>query len=184
LVPFGENGSESTDVVPAEYLRNNDDGYLIYDIPDRAGGWMETSPDAHTDYVGNINTKLKGKLKPLIRFIKAWKYYRNVQMYSFYLEMKVARYALTEKSILYSIDIAQIFRLLLNEELSAMRDPARVSGYIYPCFSESMKEDALSKIETALRRADNAWEAEHKGKIQEAFYWWRLLFDDQFPSYG
>jgi hypothetical protein len=184
LVPFGESGSESTDIVPAEYLRKNDNGYMIYDIPDRAGGWMETSPDAQTAYVGDINTRLKGKVKALVRFIKAWKYYRNVQMYSFYLEMKVARYASTEKSILYSIDIGQIFRLLVKEELSAMQDPTGVSGYIYPCFSESMKKDALSKIETALVRAEKAWEAERQGKMQDAFYWWGLLFNDQFPSYG
>ncbi len=104
-----------------------------------------------------------GKVKPLIRFIKAWKYYKNVQMYSFYLEMKVARYAATEKSILYSIDMKRIFNALLTEGLTAMQDPTGVSGYIYPCFSKTMKDDALSKIETALSRAEKAYEAEDKG---------------------
>src|SRR6266508_4336815 len=183
-VPFGEDASESTDVVPAEYLGKNDDGYMIYDIADRSGGWMQTSPDAHTAYVSDINTKLSGKLKPLIRFVKAWKYYKNVPLYSFYLEMKVARYASDESSIVYSIDLKRIFRLLANEELSAMQDPTGVSGYIYPCFSEAMKDDALSKIDTALSRAEKACEAENDEEVEDTFYWWNLLFDGEFPSYG
>lgn len=183
-VPFGENSSESTDVVPAEYLRKDENDFLIYDIPDRSGGWMETSPDAHTAYVSDINDALNRKVKRLIRFMKAWKYYKNVQMYSFYLEMKVARYAYGEKSIIYSIDLKRIFRMLANEELSAMQDPTGISGYIYPCFSDAMKEDALSKIDTALSRAEKACEAENNENIKDAFYWWDLLFDGEFPSYG
>lgn len=183
-IPFGDEASESTDVVPAEYLRNNPDGYMIYDIPDRTRGWMETSPDAHTAYVNDINDALNNKVKPLIRFMKAWKYYKNVQMYSFYLEMKVARYAYGEKSIVYSIDLEGLFRMLANEELSAMQDPTGISGYIYPCFSDTMKKDALSKIDTALSRAEKAREAEVNGNIKDSFYWWDLLFDGEFPSYG
>jgi SMODS domain-containing protein len=184
LVPFGDNNSESTDVVPAEYLGTNDDGYMIYDIADRSGGWMQTSPDAHTAYVSNINSDLSGKLKPLIRFVKAWKYYKKVPLYSFYLEMKVARYASGESSIIYPIDLKRIFRMFANEELAAMQDPTGVSGYIYPCFSETMKDDALSKIDTALTRAEKACEAEDDDEIEDAFYWWDLLFDYEFPVYG
>lgn len=183
-VPFGEDESESTDVVPAEYLGKNDDGYMIYDIADRSGGWMQTSPDAHTAYVSDINDTLSSKLKPLIRFVKAWKYYKKVPLYSFHLEMKVARYASDESSIIYSIDLKRIFRLLANSELSAMQDPTGVSGYIYPCFSEAMKDDALSKIDTALSRAEKACEAEDDEEVEDAFYWWNLLFDGEFPSYG
>jgi Second Messenger Oligonucleotide or Dinucleotide Synthetase domain len=183
-VPFGDDNSESTDVVPAEYMGKKDDGYMIYDIADRSGGWMKTSPDAHTAYVSDINDNLNSKLKPLIRFAKAWKYYKRVPLYSFYLEMKIARYASEESSIIYSIDLKRIFRLLANEELSAMQDPTGVSGYIYPCFSDAMKDDALSKIETALSRAEKACDAENDDEIKDAFYWWDLLFDGEFPSYG
>ncbi len=66
--------------------------------------------------------------------------------------------------------------MLANEELSAMQDPTGLSGYIYPCFSDAMKEDALSKIDTALSRAEKACEAEDNENIKDAFYWWHLLF--------
>jgi len=32
-------------------------------------------------------------------------------------------------------------------------------------------------------RAEKAWEAADKGKIDVAFDWWRLLFNNEFPTY-
>ena len=145
---------------------------------------MRTSPDANNKYVATINAELGQKVKPLIRFIKTWKYYKTVPLYSFYLEMQVARYASKENSILYSIDVKNIFKLLRDNELAAMQDPVGISGYIYPAFSEAMKTDALSKINTALTRAEKAREAEDAGRIKDAFYWWDLVFDGYFPAYG
>jgi hypothetical protein len=183
-LPFGTDASESTDVVPAEYVGKDQYENLVYEIPDRSGGWMRTSPDAHNNYVANVNANLGQKVKPLIRFIKAWKYYRNVPLYSFYLEMQVARYASKESSIIYSIDVKNVFKLLWDNQLAAMQDPTGISGYIYPAFSEAMKADALSKISTALSRAEKAREAEEAGRVGDAFDWWDLVFDDSFPAYG
>ena len=70
VVPFGNTHAETTEIVPADYLRENN-GYKIYDIADCTGGWMNASPDAHNAYVRYIDDKLSGKVKPLIRFIKA-----------------------------------------------------------------------------------------------------------------
>jgi hypothetical protein len=183
-VPFGSAGSESTDVVPADYIKTDQNGYLIYEIPDRTGGWMKTSPDAHNAYVSYWNDQLGAKVKPLVRFIKAWKYYKTTPLYSFYLEMFVARYASKEKAIVYSIDVRNVFKQLWDNQLSAMQDPMGISGYIYPCYSDAMKRDALSKIDTALGRAEKARDAELNGNIKAAFYWWDLLFDGKFPAYG
>src|SRR5258708_15318562 len=183
LVPFGRDASESTEVVPADYIETNKDGHFIYEIADRAGGWMKTSPDAHNAYVAKINEKIGGKVKPLIRFLKAWKYYKNVPILSFYLELRVAKYAEGETSIVYSIDIKNILKLLSDSKLAAMQDPAGISGYIYPCSTDAKKDDALSKLSTALTRAQNARDAEAADKIKDAFDWWDLLYDNKFPSY-
>lgn len=183
-IPFGNNGSESTDVVPADFIKRDEHGFHIYEIPNRSGGWMKTSPDLHNAYVDYINGELGGKLKPLIRFVKAWKYYKQAPIFSFYLEMFVTRYASEEKVIVYSIDVKNVLSQLWEKQLSAMQDPMGVSGYIYPCVSDAKKIEALSKIETALSRAEKARQAESNDKIEDAFYWWNLLFDDEFPSYG
>ncbi len=145
---------------------------------------MKSSPDAHNAYVAVVDGKLSNKVKPLVRFLKAWKYYRNVPIHSFYLELRVTEYASKEKSIIYSIDIKNIFKKLWDSQLAAIQDPMGVSGYIYPCLSELKKADALSKLKSALDRTEKAREVESAEKIADAFNWWDLVFDGHFPAYG
>lgn len=182
VVPLGLVAAETTEVVPADHVGDRN-GYKIYDIADCSGGWMKASPDAHNEYVRYVDSKLNGKLKPLIRFLKAWKYLRDVPISSFYLELRVAKYASEEKSIVYDIDVKRVLRQLWDGDLANMQDPMGISGYISACKSEAPREDALSKLTTAVTRAEKACEAASKGCIQDAFSWWRLLFNNEFPTY-
>ena len=76
-----------------------------------------------------------------------------------------------------------VLKLLSDNKLAAMQDPAGISGLIYPCSTDAKKEDALSKLSTALDRAQKAREEEEAGKIKEAFEWWGKLYYYEFPSY-
>lgn len=183
ICTFGSGGVENTEIVPADYVKIVN-GYKVYEIPDRNGGWMNASPLAHNTYVSSVNDKLNKKVKPLIRFLKAWKYYNNVPISSFYLEIRVAKYASNETSIIYSIDVKNILKFLLDNDLPAIIDPTGISGYIYPCSTDTKKADTISKLRTALTRAEKAKEAEENGKILDAFYWWNLLYNNNFPKYS
>jgi hypothetical protein len=182
VVPFGSKKSETTEIVPGDYLKE-DSGFKVYDIPDCSGGWMHASPDAHNAYVRSVDIKLGGKVKPLIRFIKAWRYFRSVPISSFYLELRVAKYANGESSIVYDIDIKRILCQLRDCKLASMQDPMGVSGYISACKSQALLDDANSKLDTAAKRAEKAREATGKGDILNAFAWWSLLYNNEFPSY-
>lgn len=182
VIPFGTNGQETTEVVPADYVRK-ENGNNVYDIANSAKGWMKSSPDTHNAYVRDINANLNNKVKPLIRFIKAWKFFRNLPILSFYLELRVTKYAEGEKSIVYSIDILNFLKYLSDNSLPAIQDPTGISGLIYPCNTDTQREDALSKLSTAVTRASNARDAENSGNIKDAFYWWNLLYDGNFPAY-
>jgi hypothetical protein len=182
VCPFGTSASETTEVVPADYA-GEANGYKLYDIPDCAGGWMKASPDAHNDYVRTIDNKLNNKVKPLIRFIKAWKYFRQVPISSFYLELRVAKYASGETSIVYDIDVKNILCRFRDSGLADMQDPMGVSGYISACKSQAALEDALSKLDTAATRAEKAREAASSERTSEAFDYWRLLYNYEFPTY-
>ena len=182
VVPFGTDARETTEVTPADYLRTSN-GFKIYDIPDCSGEWMEASPDAHNDYVRTVDHNLSNKAKPLIRFIKAWKYFQNVPISSFYLELRVAKYASDESSIVYSIDVKNVFDLLNKIDLAQIRDPIGISGYISPCTSSQKLSAAKSKVSTALTRAQKARDAELNNDIKESFNWWNKLFAYKFPSY-
>ena len=181
-VSFGNRVSETTEIVPACFIGKTNKGLSVYEIPDYLGGWMRSSPDAQTAYVQQIDRKLGGKVRPLIRFIKAWKYYRQVPISSFYLELQVVRYAAGESEIIYDIDLTRLFRLLHNKELARMVDPMGISGYINPCLTQKNLHIAKSKLYTALIRAVKAQDAA-KGKTAIAFHWWKHVFGGKFPSY-
>lgn len=181
-VPFGKYRSEDTEVVPADYVQELN-GFKVYEIADGEGGWMRISPDSHNAYVTRVDTALSGRLKPLIRFVKAWKFIRNVPISSFYLEMRVAKYAEGESSVVFDIDVKRVLRSLLDHQLARMQDPTGFSGYISACKTKAQEEDALSKLSTATARAEKAVAAGLDGDIAAAFDWWRLVYDDKFPTY-
>ncbi|MBM3332836.1 nucleotidyltransferase [candidate division WOR-3 bacterium] len=183
VVPFGTDASETTEVVPADYIRD-EQGHALYDMPDFGGGWMRASPDAQLAYVVYWDDKLDRKVRPLVRFLKAWRCFRDVPISSFYLEMRTAKYAATQESIYYPIDVKVLLKQLWDCQLAAAQDPTVVGGYIHACSTEAMTKDALSKLETALVRAEKARDAEKEGKTEDAFYWWRLLYNYEFPAYG
>jgi Second Messenger Oligonucleotide or Dinucleotide Synthetase domain len=182
VCPFGTSPSERHEVVPANYV-GDQNGYKVYDIADCAGGWRRASPDAHNDYVRRTDARLSNKVKPLIRFVKAWKYLRDVPISSFYLELRVAKYAAAESSIVYEIDVKRVLCQLRDCELAALQDPMGISGYIQPCKTAALYRDAISKLDTAATRAEKAREAAERGYPSDAFDWWRLLYNDAFPSY-
>lgn len=182
VVPFGTTRSETTEVVPADYMKEIGE-YSVYDIADCAGGWKKASPDAHIAYVAEVDGKLGNKVKPLIRFIKAWKFFRDVPISSFYLELRVAKFAMGEKSIIYEYDVRTVLKQLLDVELADLQDPMGVSGYISACTTEAKRIEALSKLETAYIRAEKAREESRKENFIDAFYYWRLLYNDEFPTY-
>lgn len=182
VIPFGTDAKETTEVTPSRSV-GNANGIPIYEIPDCGGDWTKASPDAHNAYVRVLDQRLSRKLKPLIRFVKAWKYFQNVPISSFYLELRVAKYASQESTIDYSIDLRSVFKLLHDKNLAQIQDPMGISGLISPCRSGAQLLDAKSKLSTALSRATKAREAESRGDIKDAFHWWDLLFAHRFPSY-
>jgi len=182
ILNFGSADWDKAEVIPADYVEEKE-GNNIYDIADGAEGWMRSSPSTHRSYVRDENARLNKKLKPLIRFLKAWKYYCNVPISSFYLELRATRWMEQEKLIVYDIDLLTLFTKLDSCSLASMQDPKGVSGYVSACATEAKKADALSKLSTAKTRAENAWEAARCDRIRESFDWWNKLFVGNFPSY-
>jgi hypothetical protein len=182
VLDFGSGDWDTADVIPADFIRS-EDGKNVYEIPDGEGGWMTASPSIHTSYVTEENKRLNGKLKPLIRFPKAWTYYRDVPISSFYLELRVTRWTESETLVSYDIDVCSMLRRLDSCALASMVDPKGISGHVRACKTPAAQQDAISKLSTALRRASKAREAANNGNTEDAFWWWDLLFAGKFPSY-
>lgn len=168
---FG-NRSETVEVVPA-YV--NTDG--SYSIPDPAtGGWMESNPANHLQYVSDANKLHNGDAKKMIRLIKAWKYMQSVPISSFYLEMRGAKHAVDTNPFIIFWDLCLTLEHMASRELAAMNDPTKTGPRFNPCSTETLRLDALSKTTTAASRARRAVTAYQAGKHDEAVVALRLLF--------
>jgi hypothetical protein len=181
VVPFGTHASEAHEIIPAKIESNK--GPFVYLIPDGNGGWMRSSPEAQNDYVRLVNENLEGRLKPLIRFLKAWKYFENVPFSSFYLELVTTKYGEHEHPIIYSWDVKDVLKTLWESKLTVVEDPAGKSGKVEAYRTSLQKVDVLKKVETAWQRAEAARDCEENGNASGAFYWWDLVYDGNFPSY-
>lgn len=182
-VPFGQYASETMEIIPCYFygLSKTPLGqFESFRIPDGNGNWYISSPKAHNVYVETQNKKFGGELKSLIRLIKAWKYYNNVSIQSFYLELSATKYIEKEKNLFYDIDLQLFFQYLYDLELEDILDPMGVSGYIPATNTLAKKQESLSKLNTAMIRAKKAVEAEQKGKTREAIDLWNLLFNKKF----
>ncbi len=183
IVPFGVSGSASIDVVPALFAAKTSRGHAIYDIPDHGGHWMRSSPVAHKAYVTALDNARGRRVKPLVMLVKAWKAYWDVPMLSFYLEMRVARYAETVKTIDYGRGIEMVLGSMIGPGgLAALRDPMEIAGYIRPCATAAQEKQALTKVRRGLTRVREARRQEVSGNVEKAVERWNLFFKGSFPA--
>ncbi|WP_430336282.1 SMODS domain-containing nucleotidyltransferase [Rhodococcus sp. ACT016] len=178
------SGSETVEVIPGFLTSRGDSDVFVYDIPAADSGWMDTAPKAHLNYVNECNNRagVKGAAKKLSRLAKAWKYYNNVPISSFYLEMRAAQYITTQSSYIAVWDICGLLEDLHSKQLAAMNDPKSFSGRFHPCSSEAKKMEALSKLNTGASRARKALDAYNADDPATAFHYLDLLFGGNFPS--
>ncbi|MHA6795819.1 SMODS domain-containing nucleotidyltransferase [Pseudonocardia bannensis] len=165
------DGKETVEVVPAFAA---DSGYWI---PDPTGGWMKTHPKDHNSYVNDVNKKHAGGAKKLARLAKVWKYRRRVPVSSCYLEMRAAKYADGETSWHLPIELHRYLARLQDIQLAAMNDPTGLGSRFTAYSSDSKRDDALSKLATAVTRARRAKEFDLDGESAKAIEQYKLLFD-------
>ncbi|MCJ1703463.1 hypothetical protein [Rathayibacter sp. VKM Ac-2926] len=159
------------EVVPAY---PSDSGYWIADPAD---GWMKSHPKSHNKYVNDVNTRHNGAAKTLARQLKIWKYLRNVPISSCYLEMRAAKHLDGESAYLPFWDLYLALDKMYDANLAAMNDPTGLGSRFGACSSEAKRLDALSKLGSAVVRANNAREFESDGKHAQAIEQLKLLFN-------
>ncbi|MFE7745123.1 nucleotidyltransferase [Nocardia sp. NPDC057455] len=175
------SGAETWEVIPG-FLQDTSP-HFRYEIPGPSTGWIDTAPTEHLDYVNECNqAAARGGAKKLARLVKAWKYYCNVPVSSFYLEMRAAQHMATEPSFIAVWDLCLLLEWLQDYQLPAMNDPKGVTGRFHPCSSDYLKSEALSKLTTAATRARKAFDAYQADRIDDAFIWLDRLFGGHFPA--
>jgi hypothetical protein len=180
-VRFGTEDWERHEITPV-YFEETAKHYNVYSMPDRYGGWMQSSPKGLNASINEQNDRLSKKAKQLVRLVKLWNYACDVGIRSVYLELRVAQYLSAEATVVYPIDVMGALRHIASKDLAGMQDPLGLGAIIHPC-SAAAKPAALSKLNTALTRAEKAVAANSDGRLQDAFGWWDKVYAGDFPSY-
>lgn len=171
------------DVVPAFYRQGG--GYFIADSVLKR--WIPTDPKIHINLWSQANKAHDYTLIPFLKMLKGWNKKNGSALCSFHLEclsLKVLEgYAITY----YPSGLSYFFSNAQAWIKRPLPDPAGV-GYnldIGKYLDTNDKiNDVVNRLETAYTRAKKAEESAARGKIDDAYYYWRLIFDDYFPAYG
>ncbi|MEV7054388.1 nucleotidyltransferase [Streptomyces microflavus] len=179
-----KQGTETWEVLPGFITIRGDQQTPVYDIPGAASGWMDTAPTTHLSYVNEVNKlgHVAGGAKKLARLAKAWKYYNNVPVSSFYLEMRAAQYVATLSSFVAVWDVCGLLEYLHKIQLAAMNDPRGAAGRFSAYSTPANGTAALSKLSTGAVRARKALDAHKNNDPATAFYYLDLLFGGRFPA--
>lgn len=167
------------EVVPAYYQRSVGDT-LVFWIPGRGDEWVLSAPESHLDYVNAQNDRLGKRVKPLVRLMKAWKYFVDAPVSSFYLEMRTAEYAAGESSLWLDVDLPAVFRRIITTDARDMNDPEGLVGRIPSCSSDEKRLRVLTLMRDAVTSLDLADDAKRRG---DAHQYWSKMYDLFGPSF-
>jgi len=181
VVPFGEAASERHHIVPA-FHQSSTEGHDVFAVPAPNDRWVGISPAEHSVWINKLDHTLNQNLKPFIRIVKAWSYFNDTPIWSFYLELCVADFLKKDAGIVYSQDLSNFFRYMLRRNLAPFE---ATEGCTEPVYGTSIagKEKAIASLRQAADLSERALTCETRGQIPDAFYLWRKAFNWQFVAY-
>jgi len=154
------------------------DGYVI---PKGDGGWQQTDPYKHHDFMAERNQALSGYLKPLVRLLKRWNNSHSSRIKGFHLELIAqASFTSLDSSMRQNVGI---FFEYAGYHLH-VQDPAGYSGDMASGWSWQKEQDVRQSFTAALTQVQRAQGAEAAGNPAESMRQWQLVFGTAFPSYG
>lgn len=184
VIHFG-NGSEPVDVVPAVFHEFKTEHKVpVYLIPNGSGGWLETAPAAHNNYIKAANMKSGGKLRKTVQLLKHWRNSRtpSIPLSSIHIELLLASSGTCVGAKGYAQCLFEAFHLLHKRECRGLHDPVGLAGTLYAVKTEAQANRLVDSVEYALEHAAKAVIAETEKNWREALRQWNIVFNDAFPT--
>jgi hypothetical protein len=152
-------------------------------IPDGAGGWLRTSPEAHNKFISQADIQSGGKLTYVIQMVKFWRDCRapSYQLLSFYVELLAAAEGSCVGVKSYSRCLYEVFKALKKRECRPMRDPLGISQSIKAAGTEGQRRDLMNAVDRACNLTAAAAGMEAVGKHDKACEFLDVLFNRKLP---
>lgn len=186
------DGEELNEVIPV-FQVSEAPSARVFVMPDRIGrAWMKAAPEANANFIDKVDQARGERVKPLIRFTKAWKYVNNFRFISsFYLEMFVATYANTLPAawlhrIEYGRDLEKVFRTLAVQSFPPIQDALGIQIEAAVGLSRNAARGTALAVANVAATANNhaAAALPWNSRMRAAFAVWQKLFKGKFPAYG
>lgn len=178
-----EFSDAKVDVVPAYFSGTTTSNWPLYGIPDGAGGWMDTSPGLHNQWLKQIDEECKGKLRGTAQLIKYWRECRTprIPLSSFHIEVVLANEGICRGVKSYAQCVTEVLQGLAARECRAIADPLGVSGRVAAVKSEAQRELSLGAVKYSRDHAKDALAQDNRGEVMEALRQWDIVFNSQLP---
>jgi SMODS domain-containing protein len=163
------------DLVPAFGRDTQGAGFYI---PNGSRGWLETNPLFHQELVAKSDARLGGRLKPLIRVMKAWNLANGHHLKSFHVQMMVERMWKEASSMPASVPVAMASSLKAAASWLAnpFPDPWFPTQKIDSYLSAADRAKVIGYFETDAADGAKANAAEAAGRHAEANNLWDSIF--------
>lgn len=155
-----------------------------YWMPDGKGDWMATNPPFHANLIANADAEKNGRLKPLIRLMKAWNIANGHHLSSFHLEMMIEWAQRGQTIHEFPFEVGYTLKQLYDLVQYNFTDPWMPNTLIDSYLTTSERELVLRLLDEDRRRAELAEEYRKKGYVSSAFAEWDKVYHGAFPAYG
>jgi hypothetical protein len=183
------DGARDVDVVPAAWNGMIDVTALgakrpAFYIPDGQGGWVQTAPQAHNDYLANADARAGGRLKFVAQLLRRWRSSRatKLPMLTFHAELVLANDEVCVRPRSYAQTLADALATLSRRGGRSLQDPLGISGYIPIASTDAKRLEVVNALAHAADHAANAVSFEQRGQLADAYAQWSLVFNGKFPS--
>jgi hypothetical protein len=179
VIHFG-GGSEPVDVVPSIFHEFKTEKKVpVYLIPDGSGGWLETAPAAHNNFIGAEDERSGGKLNRTIQLLKHWRYSRQapVALTSIHLELLLAASEICVGPKSYARCLYDAFDVLDSRGARGLQDPVKVAGVLKAAPTEAQRKSLEGAFRYAKEHAGAAIIAQKEGDWREALRQWDIVFN-------
>lgn len=172
------------DVVPCFITKENVFGKTYYLIPDGNGHWKKTDPRIDKERTTRINQLRSGKVLQVIRAMKYWNNRPTMaSMGSYLLEnMILDYYEYNDASSYVDFEVKKLFEYVRNNIFNSVSDPKGIQGNLNNLTYEE-KMSIYTRASADYQRAQDAI-ANEVNNPSYAINQWRVIFGNNFPTYG
>jgi len=153
-------------------------------MPNGTADWRATNPPFHAELMKQADSAQQGRLKPLVKLIKAWNLANSHHLTSFHVELMVERMWRGHTIGSHAASVASTLKVMPSWLRTAFPDPWDGGRPIDEDLSSNDRATTMRMLEADAKAAEQAIQYQSEGKVEKAFERWSVIYRQQFPAYG